>query len=39
VRDVALTARKEVVHTDNFVTLVEETFRKMGAEKAGTAGD
>ena len=39
VRDIALTSSKEVVHTDDFVPLKEEPFRKMGAEKSGSAGD
>jgi len=38
VRDIALTTSEEVVHTDHFVPLIEESFRKMGAEKAGCAG-
>jgi len=39
VRDIAFTPGKEVVHTDHFVALEEESFRKMGAEKAGSACD
>ena len=39
VRDIALTSSEEVVHTDHFVPFIEETFRKMGAEEASSAGD
>jgi hypothetical protein len=37
--DIVLGAAKEVVHTDHIVSLAEEVFAKMTAQKPGPAGD
>jgi hypothetical protein len=37
--DIAFTPGKEVIKTDDFIACIEKTFRKMGAEEAGSTGN
>ena len=39
VGDVLLATGKQVVHTDDFILLVQQAFAEMGAEESGSASD